>query len=377
MAYKLRPAKRAESKVVGGLYGKSGSGKTYTALLIARGLVGPKGRVAMADTEAGRGELFADVEEIGGYDYLEITPPFTPQAYIDAIDTFEKSGVECGVLDSMSHVWEGEGGIIDQARASEARSGKAGLHNWNKPKQDLNRLVLKIMQTRVHLIICLRAKRKSHQVEVVENGRRKTKVIKDGFYSPKMDEDFISEMLFNAELIGIDDPRGRQHSLIVHKVTHPKVAEFFKDGVIPSVRTGELFRAWSKNSAFKVSEADAKPAGAVIRQEAPIVEDRTADEGTGPRQPQPQDDEAPAHETWEPPTGWPEFRTVREWVTWSKETYLPTATAFHVSAWRYKWANFLAKLEELAGQKKADAVAALAEIRRLMAAGMKREGKPS
>lgn len=374
MAYKLRPAKRAESKVVGGIYGKSGSGKTYTSLLIARGMVGPSGKIAIADTEGGRGELFADVEDFGGYDYLEITPPFTPQAYIEAIECFEKSGVECGIIDSMSHVWEGQGGILDQARAGEKASGKAGLHNWNKPKQDLNRLVLKIMQTRVHLLICLRAKRKSHQIEVEENGRRKTKIVRDGFYSPKMDEEFVSEMLFNAEILGIDDARGAQHSLIVHKVTHPKVAEFFKDGVIPTKRTGELFRAWSKNSDFKVSTKDATPAGAVIRKEAPTVEDRT-ETPPGKAPPMPAEDDAPAHETWEPPTGWPEFTKVSEWLKWSREIFLPTATRFHVMAWQYCWQNFLARLRELAEKKEPAAVKGLAELEPLMAAAHKREGK--
>lgn len=376
MAYKLRPAKRAESKVAGGFFGKSGSGKTWTSLLVGRGLVGPTGKLAMADTEGGRGELFADVPEFGGYEYFEILPPYTPQAYIDAIDAFEKAGVDCGVIDSMSHVWEGEGGVIDQARASERSSGKAGLHNWNKPKQDLNRLVLKIIQTRVHLLLCFRAKRKSHQLEVSENGRKKTKVIKDGFYSPKMDEDFISEMLFSAELIGLDDNRGKQHSMIVHKVTHPKIAEFFKDGVIPSLRTGELLRAWSKNSAFKVSEKDATPAGQVVRKEAPTIEDRTEAPEGGDKRPEPEDDR-PERETWAPPVGWPEFQRVGPWATWSRETFLPTATRLHVEAWLYRWEKFWTKLQELAGGPKPveQAVKDLAAIKVLIAAAMKREPK--
>lgn len=370
MAYKLRPAKRSDSHVLGGIYGKSGAGKTYSLLLIGRGIVGPAGKLAMADTEGGRGELFADVEEIGGYDYLEIRPPFTPAAYIDAIETFEKSGVECGVIDSMSHVWEGEGGVIDQARANEARTGKAGLHNWNKPKQDLNRLVLKIMQTRVHLLIGLRAKRKSHQLEVVEFNKKKTKVVKDGFYSPKMDEDFISELLFNAEIIGLDDARGPKHSLIVHKVTHPKVAEFFKDGVIPTLRTGELFRAWAKNSAFKVSAADAKPAAEVLRKEAPTIEDRTQPEPDGLPHPEEDDD---AFKDWKPANGWPAFKKVGDWSAWSKKEFLPSANAFTVGAWQWQFGKFWSKLEELASQKQPLAEEALRDLKKLIAVAMKRE----
>jgi energy-coupling factor transporter ATP-binding protein EcfA2 len=374
MAYKLRPAKRSESKVTGGIFGKSGCGKTYTLLLMARGIVGPEGKIAIADTEGGRGELLSDVAEIGGYEYLEIRPPYTAQAYLDAIETFEKEGVGCGVIDSTSHLWEGEGGTIEQARANEKRTGKAGIHNWNKPKQDLNRLVLKIMQTKVHLLFGLRAKRKSRQFEVVENGVRKTKIARDGFYSPKMDEDFISELLFCAEQLGIDDARGKIHSLIVHKITHPKIGEFFKDGIIPSKRTGELFRAWSKNSNFKVSDADAKPAATVVRQEAPIIEDRTeAPQGKVP--PMPDEDEAPSHETWEPPTGWPEFAKVSEWLKWSRDIFLPTATNFHVRAWLYKWQHFYARVKELAEKKEAAAVKGLAELEPLIAAAYKRQPK--
>lgn len=371
--YKYRPAKRAESHVVGGIYGKSGSGKTYSALLMGRGIVGPDGKLGMADTEGGRGELFADLPEIGGYLYSEITPPFTADKYIQAIEAAEAAGLECLVIDSASHAWEGEGGVLDQARASEKASGKAGLHNWNKAKQDLNKLVLKIMRTRVHLIICLRAKRKSHQVEVNEQGRRKTKVIKDGYYSPKMDEDFVSELLFNAEILGIDDERGPPHSLIVHKVTHPKVAEFFKDGVIPTKRTGELFKAWSKNDKFKVTEADKKPAGEILQRQTPAtVEDRTPYDG----RPQVQEDDGEEWKDWTPEGGWPQLARVGEWVKWSAESFLPNANRFECEAWNWYWRDFNDNLRQRADKKQELAIEALAKLKPLIAAAMKREKKP-
>lgn len=368
-AFKYRPAVRSESHVVGGIYGKSGAGKTYSLLLMGRGIVGPKGKLAMADTEGGRGELFADLPELGGYQYEEIAPPFTAQKYIDAIEHAEANGVECLVIDSASHVWEGEGGVIDQARASEKASGKAGLHNWNKPKQDLNRLVLKIMRTRVHLLIGLRAKRKSHQLEVTEQGRRKTKVIRDGFYSPKMDEDFVSELLFSAEIIGLDDPRGRIHSLIVHKVTHPKVAEFFKDGIIPTLRTGELFGQWSRNKDFKVKAEDAKPAGTVIRREESTVEDRTPSDG----RPEPMEDDGDGWKEWTPEGGWPDIQRVGEWAKWSIEKFLPGASRFECEAWRWFWRNFNDNLTQRADQKQELAVEAIGKLKPLIAAAMKRE----
>lgn len=370
MPAKFRPAKRSNSHILIGLFGRSGCGKTYSSLLLGRGIVGPSGKLGMVDTEGGRGELFADVDEIGGYAYQEMEAPFTPEKYLEAIEEAERQGIECLVVDSMSHVWEGIGGVIDQANENERKAGRAGINNWNKPKRALNKLILKIMQTRVHLIFGLRAKRKTRQFDVVEGGQKKTKVARDGFYTPKMDEEFISEMLCYAEQIGVDDPRGKVHALIVGKVTHYKVAEFFKDGMVPTLRMGELFGKWSKNSDFKISDKDTTPAAPVQRQEATTFSDRT----DTPGRPQPEGHGFDDEDEWSPPDGWPTFARVGEWSTWSK-TFLATADRRQAESWSAWWRDFWTALAEMAEQKKPLAIEAKAELQKVLNAAMKRQPK--
>jgi hypothetical protein len=43
----------------------------------------------------------------GGYDYGELTPPYTPERYVAAIKAAEAAGVECLVIDSGIHEWSG------------------------------------------------------------------------------------------------------------------------------------------------------------------------------------------------------------------------------------------------------------------------------
>ncbi len=106
MTYQFRPATRSEAKPLIGLYSESGAGKTYSALLLARGYVGPEGRIGMIETESGRGEAYADpteYPEIGGYDVLSLRDDFSPQAYGKAITAAEQAGLGALIIDSASH----------------------------------------------------------------------------------------------------------------------------------------------------------------------------------------------------------------------------------------------------------------------------------
>lgn len=258
MAFTIRPAQRSDSKALIGLYGQSGSGKTYSALMLARGLVGPTGKIVMIDTESGRGSLYADVIP-GGYDVIDIGAPFSPVSYMEALDAAEKAGAECVVIDSISHEWEGVGGVGDMAAQIEARTGKPGLHCWKEPKLAHQKMLLKLLQSRTHVICCLRAKRKSRQVKNERTG--KNEIIKDDFYSPKQDGDFIFEMQVHAEILA-------DHKLRVTKVSHPALASIFKDGVVISEDTGRAMAEWARGG-----QARPNPYIAPNQQPAPSPDD--------------------------------------------------------------------------------------------------------
>jgi len=238
MAFTIRPATRSDSKALIGLYGQSGSGKTMSALLLGRGLVGPAGKLVLIDTESGRGALYADVIP-GGYEIIPLDEPFSPARYIEALEAAESAGAACVIIDSMSHEWESVGGVADMAADIERRTGKSGLHCWKEPKNAHQKMLLKLLRAKTHVICCLRAKRKSKQVKDERTG--KTVIVKDDFYTPKQDGDFIYEMQVHAEILA-------DHRLRVTKVSHPALASIFKDGVVISEATGRAVAEWSKGS---------------------------------------------------------------------------------------------------------------------------------
>jgi hypothetical protein len=232
MAFEIKPATRQGVKPIIAIYAESGCGKTMSSLLLARGFVGPKGKMVLIDSESGRGSLYADVIP-GGYDTMPFEEPFTPARYIEALQAAEKSGASIVVIDSASHEWEGIGGVLDMAGENESRSGKPGLHNWKKPKLEHQKFMLKLLQSPLPIVVCLRAKHKSRQVK--NNGR--TEIVKDENTSPIQAEDFIFETTCHMEIMP-------DHSARVTKVNHPSLRDCFpKSGPI-EIKHGELLAKW-------------------------------------------------------------------------------------------------------------------------------------
>src|SRR5436305_2807481 len=152
----IAPAERAGAQLLVQLYGPPRSGKPVTALLIARGMVGPKGRIGVLGTESGRARLYSD-RVPGGFAVGELTPPYTPRRYLEAIGEFLAYGVDILVVDSFSHCWEGPGGVLEMADHAEEH-GRKGLTKWLMPKRDYKKLVSFLLSTRMHMILCSRAK---------------------------------------------------------------------------------------------------------------------------------------------------------------------------------------------------------------------------
>ena len=163
MTVSFRPAKRGQSYVMLGLAGYSGTGKTYSALRIARGLAGDK-PFAFIDTEAGRAEHYDWLAQ--PWHHADLEPPFAPAAYLAAIKDAEKAGYPVIVVDSMSHEYSGIGGLHDQAEAELERlagddarlRAKLTASAWIKPKQAHRRFVEELLRVRAHLILCFRAR---------------------------------------------------------------------------------------------------------------------------------------------------------------------------------------------------------------------------
>src|SRR5437764_14773157 len=164
----IAPAERAGAHLLIQLYGPPRSGKTYTALRVARGMVGPKGRIGVLDTESGRARLYSD-KVPGGFAVGELTPPYTPRRYLEAIGEFLAYGVDILIVDSFSHCWEGPGGVLEMADHAE-ENGKKGLMKWLAPKRDYKKLISFLLSTRMHMILCSRAKQPI--IEAVVDGQK-------------------------------------------------------------------------------------------------------------------------------------------------------------------------------------------------------------
>lgn len=96
----LRKSTRKQAKIKMGLQAPSGAGKTYSALLLAYGLVNNWSSIAVNDTENHSADLYA---HLGNYQVLALEQPFSPERYIQAIEVCEKEGIEVIIIDSISH----------------------------------------------------------------------------------------------------------------------------------------------------------------------------------------------------------------------------------------------------------------------------------
>lgn len=246
----FRPATRRSAKPLIGLYGESGSGKTYSALLLARGFVGPKGTIGMIETESGRGEAYADLIA-GGYNVLSIREPFSPIVYGEAIALAEKSNFDALIIDSASHEWEGAGGVLSMAAANQEK-GIKGVLVWQQPKIHHQRhFMLRLMQTPISLVIvCMRAK--YPMTEQIKDGKREW--VRSEQLEPKQSEDILYEIFCHGWI-------DREHRFHATKYTRPDLASVIRDGEAITLETGQRLKQWASGDNVAEPESRSDTAG--------------------------------------------------------------------------------------------------------------------
>ena len=262
---KLETATRQGLIPLIGLYGKSGSGKTHSALLLARGLAG-RGRIAIIDTERKRSGALVGMIPGGDFLRINLDPPFSPSRYTEAIRLLEASDIACGVIDSQTHEWHGEGGVLDMQEAELTRmAGETDwkkreackMAAWIKPKQEHALMMDTILRCKIPLVCCLRGKEKTH---IGKDKNNRTEVYTDEFTSPVSDKDFIFEMLLNAETIVHENVPG---CLRITKYTHAGLLKCLPEpGQQVGVKHGEALARWLVEAAGP-APASAPTAGSV------------------------------------------------------------------------------------------------------------------
>ena len=237
------PAERKKAKLRLGISGPAGSGKTASALLIAYGITNDWAKIGLVDTESGSGELYANTTiggvNIGKYNVATITPPFEPQKYINAIKAAEAAGMEVVILDSISHAWVGEGGLLDTQGKVASKIGNS-YTAWREVTPLHNKFVEAMLQSKIHVIATMRSK----QEYALESGEKgKTIVRKLGMAPVQRD--------------GMD-----YEFTVVFDLSHEHIASVSKDRTslfdgkyfIPTPETGKQLKEWLESGKAEKSE---------------------------------------------------------------------------------------------------------------------------
>ena len=165
----IRKAERKKAKLRLGIAAPSGAGKTYSALLLAFGL---GGKVGLIDTEHGSGDLYA---HLGDYDIIGIEAPYTVAKYTQAIKAFEQAGYNTVIIDSLSHAWSGDGGLLDK-QGKMADRGTNSFAAWRTITPEHNALVDAMLSSPCHIIATMRAKQE-YVLETNSKGKQEPKKV--------------------------------------------------------------------------------------------------------------------------------------------------------------------------------------------------------
>ena len=223
----LQKATRAKAKIRLGLSAVSGGGKTYSALLIAHGLCGNWDKVAVIDTENNSAHLYA---HLGDFNVLQLDAPYAPERYIEAIKACENAGMEVIIIDSITHEWDGKGGIIEISNSMTGNS----FTNWAKLTPRHQAFIDAILSSKCHIITTVRRKQ---DYEMTKDKDGKVKVEKAGLKEVTR-EGFEYELTVNLELD------------VKHNATASKdrTGLFIdKPAFVPSEETGKLIRQWCES----------------------------------------------------------------------------------------------------------------------------------
>lgn len=253
----LRQSERRQAKIKMALQGSAGSGKTFSSLLLAIGLTGGDlSKVAIIDTENGSADLYA---HLGRYNVLSLTPPFTPENYIKAIEVCEQAGMEVIILDSISHSW-------DELLDFHSKLAGNSFTNWGKITPRLNAFINKILQAQAHVIATMRTK----QDYVLNQKDGKMVPEKVGLKSVMRDGvDYEFTLVFDVDIkhfvVTSKDRTGlfvEKPPFIISEHTGSEILDWCNSGVSLKVNPNELKipvepMVASKNMLPKIDPSDA------------------------------------------------------------------------------------------------------------------------
>jgi AAA domain len=258
MTFQLRPAKREGVWLLLGLAGGTGSGKTWSAMEIAQGLAGTE-PFAVVDTENGRASHYA--EEFR-FEVVDLDAPFTPDRYQQAIHACVTAGRKVIVVDSMSHEWEGVGGLLEQHETEMGGNQNKNLSAWIKPKMSHRKFVTFLLQVPAHIILCFRA---AERVEAQRGANGKMEIVPkrtltglDGWVpitEKSLPFELTASFLLTADQPGVPKPIKLQQQ---HRLLIPTDQPLSRE-------VGTALSQWAAGATADPSELDLKVQDLVTR----------------------------------------------------------------------------------------------------------------
>lgn len=242
----FKKASRKKVKLRLNISAPSGAGKTYSALLLAKGLVSDWSKIGVIDTENESASLY---EHLGPFNALALSAPFTPERYIEAINAGIAAGFECIILDSSSHEWNGLGGCIDlNEKLAQSKYKGNTWSAWNEITPRHDKFVQTVLQAPVHIITCTRSK-----METVMTDDKKVK---------KVGMKDIQREGWEYELTV---------SLNLDRDTHTAIAskdrtELFegKDPFVITEATGKMIKEWCERGVISDTDLHAEELASAI-----------------------------------------------------------------------------------------------------------------
>lgn len=247
----FQKASRSQVFLKLGITGPTGSGKTLSALRLAKGLVEPGQRIAFEDTENESASLYADMTEaqcksLGipepiEFDVMPIPPPFLAEHFKSGIDAAVEANYGAVIIDSASHLWRG---ILKYKGEIDARGGNQWT-NWRDPDKKFQEAIDAVLQSKIHVIFCMRSKM---EYEQVKDGN-KTSINKVGL-APIMKDDLEYEFT----------------SVLDIQMDHKAKASKDRSGLFPddkifqiTEQTGRDIAAWLKTATPKAETPAPEP----------------------------------------------------------------------------------------------------------------------
>lgn len=247
-SFSFRPARSIHERhgLFVALAGGTNSGKSFSAMRLARGIAGPSGKVAAVDTEGGR---ILHLKSHFDFDVMMMDAPHRPERYAEAARTAEEAGYDCVVIDSFSMEWVGLGGVLDWQDAEFQRMGgqeKHKLASWIKPKVSHKAMVYSLLQRRIPVVFSMRAEEKAKKVGNDVKAE----------WAPIQNKTFPFEVTVSFMLM--QNRQGVVDLSLPHKMEGDHRA-IFRDGDQLSEEHGARLAAWARGDAAPAPAAPPKP----------------------------------------------------------------------------------------------------------------------